>query len=817
MFVSKLIGSRGGKISTETCSVICRAITLSAVILCALGIVSQTALARGLRPLIYKPHDADKKAMDGRLRDADDKQEALKFEAPDLMNIEAEFFAAVHGKKAAAPTANTAAAPTANTTATLTANAAAAPSGGNQVTGVWETLPYLMPVNPIHICMLRTGNILVTTGTENDPAEVGVSSKAAIWWLGSHNFTEYDNMPWDLFCNGQAAQPDGRIFIFGGTYAYDPFEGESRATIFDPAIPSYFPFSEVQSMADGRWYGTATVLGDGRIMAFSGLNKAGNINQTVEIYALSKTQQGWSTPVSAPFVPPLYPWLFLLPNGNVFYAGGGWGGWAYVNGNAVKTSQIFNVSTQTWTASAPSYYGFPRNYGSAVLLPLLQSKNYAARVMVMGGEQPNAQGDATAETIDLSQSNPTWQPAGSMPSGARQQMNAVLFPNGKILALGGSVVNEDPTTATLGADLYDSATGTWTAAAAEAYPRLYHNSAVLLPDGTVIETGSNPVRGTYEQHIEIYTPPLLFDANGNWIPWSARPQITTAPAKIGYGSTTFQVQTPNAPGTSLPDVASVVLVKPGSDTHAFDFEQRVVGLKFTRTSGALTVTSPPNSNIAPPGYYMLFLLNSSGVTSIASFLQVTKYPTDKPPKGTITLPATNGADVVIQAGQSVNFAGTATDPDGTVAKYWWFFPDGGPNASTKVNPGPIVFPDTGVYVASLTAVDNVGLNDPSPATQIVRVQPDRLTATVNSPASGATVSGTAVSVTASVTGTTGTSNTFVFFVDTATKQTVTVSGTNATFTWNTTQQTNGAHTLKVNVTDANGDFGAQSEPVTVTN
>src|SRR5258708_20952533 len=169
------------------------------------------------------------------------------------------------------------------------------------------------------------------------------------------------------------------------------------------------------------------------------------------------------------------------------------------------------------------------------------------------------------------------------------------------------------------------------------------------------------------------------------------------------------------------------------------------------------------------------------------------------------------------AGQSGNFAGTATDPDGTVAKYWWFFPDGGRNASTKVNPGPIVFPDTGVYVASLSAVDNVGLNDPSPATQIVRVQPDRLTATVNSPASGATVSGTAVSVTASVTGTTGTSNTFVFFVDTATKQTVTVSGTNATFTWNTTQQTNGAHTLKVNVTDANGDFGAQSEPVTVTN
>jgi Domain of unknown function (DUF1929)/PKD domain/Bacterial Ig domain len=809
MFFSKLNGSRGGKIPTETCSLIRRAITLSAVTLCALGIVSQMAVARGLRPLIYKPQDADKKAMDARLRDADAKQQALKFESPDLENIYAQFFGA-HSKKAAAPTTNAAAVPT--------ANAAAVPSGGLQVTGSWETLPYLMPINPIHLSMLRTGNLLVTAGTENEPQNFGVSSKAAIWWLQSHNFTEYDNMPWDLFCNGQASLPDGRPFIFGGTEQYDPFEGESRATIFDPAIPSYFPFSEVQSMADGRWYGTATVLGDGRIMAFSGLNKAGNINQTVEIYSLSKTQQGWSTPVSAPFSPPLYPWLFLLPNGNVFYAGGGWGGWAYINGTAIKSAQIFNPSTQTWTASAASYYGYPRTFGSAVLLPLLPSNNYAARVMVIGGEgQQGTGGGATAETIDLSQSNPTWQPSGSMPSGAREEMNAVLFPNGQVLALGGSVINEDATTATLGADLYDPATGTWKAGAAEVYPRLYHNTAVLLPDGCVIVTGSNPQRGVYEQHIEIYTPPWLFDANGNWIPWSARPQITTAPAKIGYGSATFQVQTPNAPGASLPDVVSVVLVKPGSDTHSFDMEQRVVGLKFTRTSGALTVTSPPNSNIAPPGYYMLFLLNSSGVTSIASFLQVTKYPTDTPPKGTITLPATNGADVVIQAGQSVNFAGTASDPDGKVAKYWWFFPDGSPTASTKVSPGPIVFPSTGVYVASLTTVDNVGLNDPSPPTQIIRVQPDRLTATINSPASGATVNGTAVSVTASVTGTTGTSNTFEFVVDTTTKKTVTVSGTNTTFTWNTTQQTNGAHTLKVNVTDANGNFGTQSEPVTVAN
>ena len=116
----------------------------------------------------------------------------------------------------------------------------------------------------------------------------------------------------------------------------------------------------------------------------------------------------WTTPVTAPFVPPLYPWLFLLPNGNVFYAGGGWGGWAYVNGNAVKNAEIFNPSSQTWTASAASYYAYPRTYGSAVMLALLPSRNYAPRVMVLGGEGPQgANGSATTETIDLSQSSPS--------------------------------------------------------------------------------------------------------------------------------------------------------------------------------------------------------------------------------------------------------------------------------------------------------------------------------------------------------------------------------------------------------------------------
>jgi hypothetical protein len=143
-------------------------------------------------------------------------------------------------------------------------------------------------------------------------------------------------------------------------------------------------------------------------------------------------------------------------------------------------------------------------------------------------------------------------------------------------------------------------------------------------------------------------------------------------------------------------------------------------LTFTASSGALTVNAPPNSNLAPPGYYLLFVLNRAGVPSIARFVQVSPNPTDQPPKGTITAPT---GDVTITAGQSVNFTGTASDADGSVQKYSWFFPEGTPDDSSVPSPGTVVFPTAGTYVASLTTVDDKGVNDPSPPTRRVTVQP----------------------------------------------------------------------------------------------
>jgi len=562
--------------------------------------------------------------------------------------------------------------------------------------GQWQTLPYLMTINPIHVGVMHTGRVLIVSGSENDPNEHNASEyRAAVWDPAAETIT-IQNVLWDLFCNGYTFMPDGRALVIGGSVQYDPFYGEARATIVDPRTEK---FNQVESMANGRWYATGITLGDGSVLTFSGLDSTGNTNNTVEIYRIGN---GWSTAQTAPWIPPLFPWLHVLPNGTVFASG------------SQPTSYLYDPATNTWTQNvARTVYGKTRSYGSSVLLPLRASEGYLPRVMIMGGNSPAT---ASAEMIDLSVASPKWRSLPPM-SQARTEMNAVLLPNGTVLAQGGSSVNENSSTASLQADLYDPVKGTWSPAGVASYARLYHSVALLLPDATVWTAGSNPQRGTYEQHMEIYTPPYLFalDASGNAVP-AVRPTISGSPAVIGYGGS-FTIQTPDAARAG-----SIALMRPGSDTHAWDMDQRMLQLAFSQgASGSLTVTGPPGPNVAPPGYYMLFLLDTKGVPSVASFVQVSPTPGNQVPAGTITSPS---GDVQIAAGRSVSFAGTAADPDGDLLNYAWIFPDGNPATSSVQDPGAVTFNDVGTYVASLTALDSAGANDPSPPTVTVTVVPE---------------------------------------------------------------------------------------------
>ena len=349
---------------------------------------------------------------------------------------------------------------------------------------------------------------------------------------------------------------------------------------------------------------TPTVLGDGRVMTFSGLLETGGTNTSVEIYT---QDEGWSPEYPAGWTPPLYPRMHLLPNGNVFYAGPGRG------------SRIFNTITNTWSAViANTILTSNRNAGTSVLLPLSPTDNYRTRVMIAGG---SGNVPATTEIIEPLAATPAWAPGPPM-SQARFQLNATILPSGRILVSGGSSVDESAAAASLNADLYDPATNSFSSASANLFPRLYHSNALLLPDARVLLAGGNPQRGIYEARMEVYSPAYLFNADNTP---AQRPTITDVPADaIGYGSS-FQVETPDAAS-----IGSVVLIRPGTPTHAFDMDQRMVRLSFKAGTGTLDVVAPPNGNIAPPGYYMLFVLNSAGVPSVARFVRLAPRGTAAP-------------------------------------------------------------------------------------------------------------------------------------------------------------------------------------------
>jgi Domain of unknown function (DUF1929) len=468
------------------------------------------------------------------------------------------------------------------------------PSAQAGVNGQWQILTgtqYEVPINPIHVGLMTDGRVLIVAGSGNDATET--NWRATVWDPLTRTFATQP-VSWDMFCNAMVNLPDGRMFINGGNLAYDPFRGEKRTSVFDPKTEV---FTDVEDMAHGRWYPTPIVLGDGRIWTFSGLDENGPTNRAVEIYTVGS---GWSEEYIANWTPPLYPRMHLLPNGNLFYAGSGRG------------SRIFNTTNNTWSSViANTILTTSRPYGTSVLLPLSPSDNYRARVMIFGGANPAT---ATTEIIEPLAASPAWANTVQM-SQPRIQLSATILPSGRILVTGGSSSDENAATASYNADLFNPEVSpiTRTSAGANAIPRLYHSNSLLLPDATVMLSGGNPERGVYEARIEIYSPAYLFNPNNSP---ATRPVITDGPSDaVNYGAT-FEIETPNAAS-----IASVVAIRPGAPTHAFDNEQRLVRLSFTAGSGVLNVVAPPNGNIAPPGYYMVFILNSAGVPSTARFVQ----------------------------------------------------------------------------------------------------------------------------------------------------------------------------------------------------
>jgi hypothetical protein len=224
---------------------------------------------------------------------------------------------------------------------------------------------------------------------------------------------------------------------------------------------------------------------------------------------------------------------------------------------------------------------------------------------------------ATAELIDLNAANPTWVNTSPM-ANPRRHMNATVLPDGQVLATGGTrgggFVDINPGDAVKVAELWNPKTGQWTTLSSASKMRVYHSVSMLLPDGTVLHgssgdaIGDNGVPVPSERNHEIFSPPYLFKG--------VRPTITSAPATVGYGQT-FEVATANKA-----QVTDVRWIRLGAVTHAFDAGELANTLSFSVTPTGVSVTAPASPNLAPPGFYQLFILNRNGVPSEGKVIKI---------------------------------------------------------------------------------------------------------------------------------------------------------------------------------------------------
>jgi hypothetical protein len=440
--------------------------------------------------------------------------------------------------------------------------------------GQWTTLTTL-PFFPVHDHLLPGGKVMIW------PGDAGISGDdPRLWDPADQNLTTLAKPGYDVFCTGHAFLADGQLFVAGGHIQIGV--GLPKASLYNSFSNTW---AAAPDMNAGRWYPTVTTLANGDALVVSG-----NIDNTVGVNTLPQVYQAmtgtWRSLTSAQLSQELYPMMFLAPNGKVF------------NAAPTQTSRYLDTSgTGSWSFVANRNFG-SRDYGSAAM--------YAdGKILVVGGGDPPTN---SAEVIDLNQTSPTWRSVAPM-SIARRQVNATLLPDGTVLVTGGTsgAGFDNPTTPVYQAELWDPATEAWTTLASATVPRLYHSAAVLLPDGRVLSTGGNDYPTP-----EAFLPPYLFKG--------ARPTLSSVPSTIGYGQN-FPVQSPDAAS-----ITKVTLIRITSVTHAFNENQRLSMLSFTPGSGALDIVAPANANIAPPGHYLLFIVNGSGVPSIGSIVQLRPLP-----------------------------------------------------------------------------------------------------------------------------------------------------------------------------------------------
>jgi hypothetical protein len=446
------------------------------------------------------------------------------------------------------------------------------------VVGQWSQV-LTWPLVALNMTLMPNGKVLAyddhTDGTGAgvfDPATLSVTVRP---------FTAAN-----LFCSGQNLLPDGRVFVAGGHT--DVHIGIRNATIFNPTTQAW---SSATQMTYGRWYPTSTMLPDGRMLVLGGEVNCNDCNALIpEVF--NPVSGTWTQLTGAPLDLQYYPHAFVNPDGRI----------VVTSANRLEmATYALDVATQTWTTIDPTVL----HAGSSVM--------YAPGKYMKSGrgrdpDLPGAPSVATTYVLDMADPTPRWRQTASM-TFPRTEHNLTLLADGTVLTSGGAINSDvfDPNAPVFTPELWNPATETYTLMAPGPTPRIYHSSALLMPDGRVLSAGGGRT-GPDQLSAEFYSPPYLFKG--------PRPTISSAPATLAYGGNFF-VGTPD--GASI---SAVHLIRLGAVTHAFNQNQRILKLTFQQTAGGLTVQAPSTAILAPPGHYMLFILNANGVPSVAPIVKI---------------------------------------------------------------------------------------------------------------------------------------------------------------------------------------------------
>ena len=364
-------------------------------------------------------------------------------------------------------------------------------------------------------------------------------------------------------------------------------------------------------MNAGRWYPSALTLPDGSVLSISG--------NTTDNFTPNPNPQIWGTnnwvSVASPGagVLSLYPRLHLDPKGRVFMAG------------PQARSRFLDVNTPggigAWTTDGPERTAGGREYAPSVMYD-------KGKIMYIGGgggdfDPPTKM----TEIIDLIAETPKWTTTTDLRF-ARRQHNATVLPDGTVLVTGGTqgkgFNNLETGMPVHVPELWNPVSKQWT-----------QSIALLLPDGQVLSAGGgefaigrnpNAAKDSLKS-AQLFRPPYLFNDKGP----APRSTISNPPPEISYGQK-FEVT------VGANDViAKVSWVRLGSVTHSCNMNQLLIFLDFQREGSKVAVQAPANANLAPPGHYMLFVLNQQDVPSVASIIRIKPASTPVPPKSAAVL------------------------------------------------------------------------------------------------------------------------------------------------------------------------------------